>query len=207
VLALFNLKGVTVSTDAMGCQKVIAQQIRDQGGDFVLALKGNPGTLHQEARALLEAQNEAPGDVKVEKGHGRVETRRVWVTDRVDWIDPRSIFPGLKTLVMVESERKMANGKKSVERGCPARKTPREAEGKEWMPALPVKVARPHPQPFSRRKKGGGAPLPPGGWPGGPGEGGRLRSAGKALTALSQSEARMEGFAKAMLPRWKGTTV
>jgi predicted transposase YbfD/YdcC len=93
---------------------------RDQGGDFVLALKGNPGTLHQEVRALLEAQaqNEAPGDVKVEKGHGRLETRRVWVTDRVDWIDPRSTFPGLKTLVMVESEREMANGKKSVERRC-----------------------------------------------------------------------------------------
>jgi predicted transposase YbfD/YdcC len=130
VLSLFNLKGVTVSTDAMGCQKAIAQQIVDQGGDFVLALKGNQGTLHKEVRALLEgqAQDEAPGDVKVEKGHGRVETRRVWVTDRVDWIDPRSTFPGLKTLVMVESEREMASGKKSVERRCFLSSLPPDAE-------------------------------------------------------------------------------
>jgi hypothetical protein len=47
VLSLFNLKGVTVSTDAMGCQKAIARQIVKQGGDFVLALKGNQGTLHK----------------------------------------------------------------------------------------------------------------------------------------------------------------
>jgi predicted transposase YbfD/YdcC len=65
-LSLFDLKGVTVSTDAMGCQKTIAQQIVDQSEDFVLALKGNQGTLHKEARALLEAQaqEDAPEDIR-----------------------------------------------------------------------------------------------------------------------------------------------
>ncbi|MDR3220838.1 MAG: ISAs1 family transposase [Candidatus Accumulibacter sp.] len=120
VLALFNLKGVTVSTDAMGCQKAIAWQIVKQGGDFVLALKGKQGTLHKEVRALLEAKASMrpPGDVTVEKGHGRLEMRRIWVTDRVEWIAPQSTFPGLKTRVMVESEREMASGRKSVERRC-----------------------------------------------------------------------------------------
>jgi hypothetical protein len=86
----------------------------------VLALKGNQGTLHKEVRAFLEAQaqEDAPGDVKVEKGHGHVETHRVWVTNHVAWIDPKSTFPGLKTLVMVESERETQGGKKSVERRC-----------------------------------------------------------------------------------------
>ena len=129
-LSLFDLKGVTVSTDAIGCQKTIARQIVNQGGDFVLALKGNQGTLHKEVRALLEAQaqKDTPGDVKVEKGHGRVETRRVWVTDHVAWIDPKSTFPGLKTLVMVESERETQGGKKSVERRCFLPSLPPDAE-------------------------------------------------------------------------------
>jgi hypothetical protein len=77
VLALLDLKDVTVSTDTMGCQKAIARQIVTQGEDDVLALKGS--RLRGEARALLEARAKdgAPGDVTVEKGHGRVETRRV----------------------------------------------------------------------------------------------------------------------------------
>jgi predicted transposase YbfD/YdcC len=120
VLALFDLKGVTVSADAMGCQKAIAQQIVTQKGDYVLALKNNHKRLYEEVRALLEAraQDNAPGDVTVEKGHGRVETRRVWVTERVEWIAPESTFPGLKSLVMVESERERTGGGKRVERRC-----------------------------------------------------------------------------------------
>jgi predicted transposase YbfD/YdcC len=132
VLALFDLKGVTVSTDAMGCQKAIAQQIVTRKGDEVLALKGNQGRLHEEVRILLEAQAEdnAPGDVTVEKGYGRVETRRVWATDRVEWIAPESSFPGLKSLVMVESEREKTGGGKSVERRC-------------FLSSLPADAARP----------------------------------------------------------------
>jgi len=46
LLALLNLKDATVSIDAMGCQKDIARTIVDGGADYVLALKGNQGTLH-----------------------------------------------------------------------------------------------------------------------------------------------------------------
>jgi predicted transposase YbfD/YdcC len=96
----------------------------------VLALKGNQGRRYEEVRALLEAQaeEEASGDVKGEKDSGRVETRRVWVMDRVEWIDPKSTFPGLKTLAMVESEREIVGGKKSVERRGFLSSLPPEAE-------------------------------------------------------------------------------
>ncbi|MDR2679171.1 MAG: ISAs1 family transposase [Zoogloeaceae bacterium] len=92
--------------------------------------KGNQGTLRKEVHALLEAQaqKDVPGDVKVGKGHGRIETRRVWVTNHVAWIDPKSTFPSLKTLVMVESERETQGGKKSVERRCFLSSLPQDAE-------------------------------------------------------------------------------
>ncbi|MDR2624881.1 MAG: hypothetical protein LBC37_00940 [Zoogloeaceae bacterium] len=82
----------------------------------MLALNGNQGTLRKEVRALLEApaQKEAAGDVKIEKGHGRIDPAGIgheWVTERVAWIDPQSTFPGLKTLAMVESERETTGGR------------------------------------------------------------------------------------------------
>src|SRR4051794_35903522 len=53
VLKLLSLKGTIVTTDALNCQRAIAQQIVDQGGDYVLALKGNQGTLHDDVRTYL----------------------------------------------------------------------------------------------------------------------------------------------------------
>jgi hypothetical protein len=95
----------------------------------LLALKGNQGHLHEEVRAFMEtlAKTENPHDETVEKDHGRIETRRVWVSDRVDWINARSTFPGLKTLVLVEALREMG-GKSTVERRCYLSSLPPEAK-------------------------------------------------------------------------------
>src|SRR3954470_13393283 len=54
LLKMLSLKGATVTTDAMNCQRTIARQIIDQGGDYVLALKGNQGPLHDDVRTYLE---------------------------------------------------------------------------------------------------------------------------------------------------------
>jgi DDE_Tnp_1-associated/Transposase DDE domain len=54
LLKLLSLKGTIVTTDALNCQRAIAGQIIDQGGDYVLALKGNQGTLHDDVRTYLE---------------------------------------------------------------------------------------------------------------------------------------------------------
>jgi len=56
LLSLLDLKGHIVTIDAMGTQKAIAKQIIDQGGDYVLALKGNQGTLNEDVRTFLEAE-------------------------------------------------------------------------------------------------------------------------------------------------------
>jgi ribosomal protein L34 len=128
-LALFDLSGVTVTTDAMGGQKSVAGQIVAQGGDYLLALKGNQGHLREEVRTFMEmrVETEPPHDETVEKDHGRIETRRVRVSDRVDWIDASSTFPGLKTRVWVEALRERG-GKPAVERRCYLSSLPPEAK-------------------------------------------------------------------------------
>jgi len=86
LLELLDLKGTTVTIDAMGCQKEIAAKIVDGGGDFVLALKGNHEHLYQavmdEFAAAVEADFDVPGlrrHVTVETNHGRQERREYFV--------------------------------------------------------------------------------------------------------------------------------
>ena len=83
LLKLLDVKGCVVTMDAMGCQKELAGQIVAQGGDYVLGLKGNQGSLHEETRYFFEeAKKMKFHDVPyryhetVEKDHGRIETRR-----------------------------------------------------------------------------------------------------------------------------------
>lgn len=82
VLRLVDIKGAIITIDAMGTQKAIAAQIVDSKADYVLALKGNQGTLHQAVIAYIDDQAKNDfADVKVrrhlteETGHGRHETR------------------------------------------------------------------------------------------------------------------------------------
>ncbi len=122
LLELLDLAGVTVTIDAMGCQRQIARQITEQGGDYVLALKGNQGRLHSEVRLFLDAviagslkgiahdsHEETDGD------HGRIETRRAWVTSEVDWFEDHAQWPGLTSFAAVECER-TTGGKTTCER-------------------------------------------------------------------------------------------
>ncbi len=117
------LKGCIVTIDAIGCQTEIAQKIVDQGGDYLLAVKDNQGTLADALRDFF-----AEGTVggfgslllsrydTVEKDHGRIETRSaLWVTD-LAWLD-RSIrqhWPKLTGVGMLERRREI-NGKTSIE--------------------------------------------------------------------------------------------
>src|SRR5205085_1557238 len=80
LLRLVDIKGAIITIDAMGTQTAIAEQIIDGGADFVLALKGNQGTLHQAVMDSIDEQLEgdlAEGQEQVttETGHGREETR------------------------------------------------------------------------------------------------------------------------------------
>ena len=79
LLALLNLAGAVVTIDAEGCQREIARVIVDQKADYVLALKENHPTLHDDIKLWLD-DSDAQGHVRmhetVEKDRGRIETRR-----------------------------------------------------------------------------------------------------------------------------------
>jgi hypothetical protein len=100
----------------MGCQKEIARQIAKQGGDYVLALKGNHGTLHKEVELLFGKAKEGnyrdlPHDTHttVDGAHGRVETPPHTTIVDVDWFEEKSKWPKLASFGMVESERDMGD--------------------------------------------------------------------------------------------------
>ena len=80
LLVLLDLKGQIITIDAMGTQKTIAKKIFDKGGDYVLALKGNQGTLNDDVRLFLETEAMNASSTVIEdrfdeadKGHGRIE--------------------------------------------------------------------------------------------------------------------------------------
>ncbi len=112
LLELLDLSGAIVTIDAMGCQKNIARQIVKQGGDYVLAVKENQPILYEEIKLFLDDM--ITHDFKgvahdfhetIEKGHGRIETRRVWCTPEVAWFADRDKWAGLSSFTVVERER------------------------------------------------------------------------------------------------------
>jgi len=119
LLRLLALKGCIVTIDALGCQTEIAQTIIDQGGDYVLALKGNQGTLLRDVQDLIAyAQETNFEDIAhdfhevVEKGHGRIEARRHWIISEPEFIaylNPDGAWAGFKSIGMVEAERQIGD--------------------------------------------------------------------------------------------------
>ncbi|UHD16244.1 ISAs1 family transposase [Thiocapsa bogorovii] len=115
LLALLMLRGAIVTIDAMGCQTKIAEQIVDQGGDYVLALKGNQGVLAAEVEeAFIEANAKDYAGVEsealetVERGHGRVETRRYRTLGELSGVPRSALWKGMNMIGMVESTRESA---------------------------------------------------------------------------------------------------
>lgn len=118
LLKLLNIKGCVITIDAMGTQKAIAEQIIDQGGDYVLALKGN----HPEFLAAVEESfariEPRKADEQIEKNKSRIETRRVDLIDDFSWIDEEitSQWKGLKQVARVWRQREsLITGKVETE--------------------------------------------------------------------------------------------
>jgi len=133
LLRVLELSGCIVTMDAMGCQKKIAREIMESDADYVLALKGNQETVHQEVKDFLDAtiaeqQKPRPRGAKlseaaarlatvqtVEKDHGRLETRRYYQSTELAWFADLKEWEGLKSVGMVESIREV-DGKTTLER-------------------------------------------------------------------------------------------
>ena len=115
ILEALYLEGCLVTIDAMGTQKDIAEKIRDQGGDYVLALKSNHPRLYGDVKSYFTGavDRDLPGmdpeeTEQTDGGHGRVEVRRCWATGDTSWLDDRDKWEGLKSLAMVEAQRSVA---------------------------------------------------------------------------------------------------
>ncbi len=120
LLRALELAGCIVTADALHCQKNIAQEIIEADADYVLALKGNQGTVFGEVRSFLDEaiQQEEKHLVftqTTDKEHGRLEVRRYWQTEKLDWFADRQEWEGLTSVGVVEA-RRTVNGRESVER-------------------------------------------------------------------------------------------
>jgi predicted transposase YbfD/YdcC len=112
LLKTLKLKGCIVTIDAMGCQTAITRQIREGGGDYALGLKGNQGTLHAEAANFFEQAMEIGAEESgcdffktIEKGHGRIEEREIWVVSDLSWLEDMDEWKDLGSLICVKSVR------------------------------------------------------------------------------------------------------
>src|SRR5665213_1339088 len=110
LLEMLSLKGTIVTTDALNCQRAIAQQIVDQGGDYVLALKGNQGTLHDDVSRFLDdpAAKATTAEPAVDGDHGRIETRTASVSTDIAWLQANHNWPGLTAIGKVVRVRETA---------------------------------------------------------------------------------------------------
>jgi hypothetical protein len=125
LLRVLELSGCIVTVDAMGTQKKIAKEIIEADANYVLALKGNHETVHEEVKTFLadavaETSKPRPVGAKlsiaaanlaaletVEKDHGRIETRRYYQSAALDWFADRAKWEGLRSVGMVEAIREI----------------------------------------------------------------------------------------------------
>lgn len=106
LLHLLDVAGCLVTIDAIGAQRQIAADLTTAGADYVLALKANQATAFEEARLFLDDwANSHPPQETVEKDHGRLEVRRYWLVDEIDWFQDKAAWPGLASFGMVEAQR------------------------------------------------------------------------------------------------------
>ena len=114
LLDMLAIEGAIVTIDAMGCQRAIADKILDRKADYVLALKGNQGSLRDDVAIFTAEQKDndfkdttISRDETVDGDHGRIETRTTTVIHDIGWLQERHDWPGLKAVVMVESTREI----------------------------------------------------------------------------------------------------
>lgn len=107
LLDLLYLKGAIITIDAAGCQKKIVKKIVKREAGYIISLKGNQSTMHDEIRAFMQDpafRKKLRKAKTLDKGHGRIETRTCWQTDDIAWFEDRDKWAGLKSVCMVESK-------------------------------------------------------------------------------------------------------
>jgi predicted transposase YbfD/YdcC len=101
-----NIKGHIITTDAMGCQRDIVKKIRKKLADYVLALKGNQGTLFDDVKLYFDDTqflSRCAYHKTTEKARGNIEIREYWQTDDISWLEQRRDWTGLKSIAMTKN--------------------------------------------------------------------------------------------------------
>ncbi len=114
LLDMMAIEGAVVTIDAIGCQREIAAKIMDKKADYILALKGNQGTLREDVELLATEQKArqfkdttVSRHETIDADHGRIETRTYTVIHDVGWLQQRHDWPGLNGVLIVESKREI----------------------------------------------------------------------------------------------------
>jgi len=112
-----NIKGHIITTDAMGTQRDIVKKIRRKKADYVLALKGNQGTMHDDVSLYFEDQellSKCEYCKTIEKARGGIEKREYWHTNDIEWLSQKKDWLGLKSIAMTRNTI-TKNGKTTTE--------------------------------------------------------------------------------------------
>ncbi len=123
LLSTLSLEGAVVTVDAIGCQKAIARAVRAAKAHYLLPIKDNQPTMHAEVLTFMEdlvasGARSLTFSRHVDKGHGRVEVRRVWHSSDVAWFADRAEWKDLAGFVMVETARTVNGVEGKPERRC-----------------------------------------------------------------------------------------
>lgn len=124
LLALLDIKGCTVTIDAMGSQTKIADDIVDKKGNYLIGLKGNQGNLHDDVTLFLDDLTEqrisgysVDKHIDVNGDHGRIETRTTWFTTDIQWLKERHPkWATINGIAVVESQRESNESGKTERR-------------------------------------------------------------------------------------------
>jgi predicted transposase YbfD/YdcC len=110
LLKMLELAGCIVTIDAMGCQKKVAKAIVKKKADYVLAVKGNQGSLHEQIKTFFEDQVERDFEdyrnkpellgsyETIERDHGRVDVRKYWITSDIGWLEEKKDWKSLAAI-------------------------------------------------------------------------------------------------------------
>ena len=115
LLKVLSLENSIITIDAMGCQKSIIEEIIDHKADYVIAVKNNQKQLFQNIEDEFRFCKSVDVFENKSLGHGRVETRKCSVIDRLQHIENQDKWAGIKTVIKIESTRTFNNGSKEKE--------------------------------------------------------------------------------------------
>jgi predicted transposase YbfD/YdcC len=122
LLDLIFVKNCIVTIDAMGTQTKIADKIIEKKADYVLALKGNQPNLHKDVIDFFEDAEKTGFDglkikscMTTDKDHGRIETRKYFLVEDIDWLSMKDNWKGIKSVGMAIRQCEI-KGKKTIER-------------------------------------------------------------------------------------------